>query len=206
MSIDVIDRVLTLLSDSSCIELVDITGGAPELNPHFRYLVTECRRLGKQVINRCNLTVLFEKGQEDTAEFLSEQRVHVVASLPCYSKNNVDAQRGNGVFDQSILALQQLNKLGYGQVGSGRILDLVYNPVGASLPPAQAKLEAQYRVELEELFGIVFNNLYTITNMPIKRFHYDLKRSGKFDQYMELLVENFNAQAALNVSITPILS
>ncbi|MBI2605077.1 MAG: arsenosugar biosynthesis radical SAM protein ArsS [Deltaproteobacteria bacterium] len=201
-----VDRLLDLLSLSPDIHTVDLTGGAPELIPSFRYLVTECRRLGKEVIDRCNLTVLFEKGQETTAQFLRDERVRIVASLPCYSKDNVDKQRGNGVFGKSIRALNLLNELGYGKEGTGLGLDLVYNPLGAFLPPDQVELEREFKEELKNLFGIEFNRLYTITNMPIKRFLRDLERSGKLQEYMELLVSSFNVQAALGVMCLNLLS
>lgn len=198
-----VERLLELLDQSPTIHTVDITGGAPEFNPHFRYLVSEVRRRHKEVIDRCNLTVFFEKGQEDTAQFLREYRVKIVASLPCYSKENVDKQRGNGVFDKSIKALVLLNELGYGREGPGLELDLVYNPVGAFLPPSQEKLEADYKKELKELFGIEFNRLYTITNMPIKRFLDFLNRTGQLEEYMTLLANNFNPQAAFGVTPPP---
>lgn len=201
-----VDRLLNLLSLSPDIHTVDLTGGAPELIPSFRFLVTECRRLGKEVIDRCNLTVLFEKGQETTAQFLRDARVRIVASLPCYSKDNVDKQRGNGVFDKSIRALNLLNELGYGKERTGLELDLVYNPLGAFLPPGQIELEKEFKDELKSLFGIEFNRLYTITNMPIKRFLRDLERSGKLQEYMELLVASFNTQAALGVMCRNLIS
>jgi len=186
-------RVLELLERNPALHTLDLTGGAPELNPHFRSLVREARELGRQVIDRCNLTVLFQPGQEDTAEFLAAHAVKVVASLPCYTRENVDAQRGKAVFARSIEALQHLNTLGYGRPGSGLALDLVYNPLGASLPPAQAELEATYKAELRELFGIEFDALATITNMPIKRFAHTLEREGRSEAYMALLVNHFNA-------------
>ena len=189
------DRLLTLLKESDEIQTVDITGGAPELNPHFRFFVQECRALGKTVIDRCNLTVLFEKGQEDTARFLSEHQIKVVASLPCYSSENVEKQRGDGVFAKSIEALQLLNHLGYGVKDSGLEIDLVYNPIGATLPPPQSELEAEYKLRLREDFNIVFNKLFVITNMPIKRFLYDLKVTKQYQPYMTLLRENFNPAA-----------
>ena len=185
-------RVVELLRANPGLATLDLTGGAPELNPSFRSLVREARALGRQVIDRCNLTVLFLPGQEDTAEFLAEQGVKVVASLPCYTRENVDAQRGKAVFARSIEALQQLNALGYARPGSGLELDLVYNPLGPSLPPAQAKLEATYKAELRELFGIEFDALGTITNMPIKRFAHALEREGRAAEYMGLLVHHFN--------------
>ncbi len=201
-----VERILELLADAPGVHTVDLTGGAPELNPHFRTLVREARTLGKTVIDRCNLTVLFRPGQEDTAEFLAAQGVKVVASLPCYSKANVEQQRGKHVFDPSLRALHQLNALGYGQPGSGLELDLVYNPLGASLPPAQAALEATYRRELAEHFGIVFNRLFTITNMPIKRFLHLLEREGRYERYMQTLLDAFNPQAALGVMCRNLLS
>lgn len=201
-----VDRLLELLCAAPAIHTVDLTGGAPELNPHFRTLVRESRALGKTVIDRCNLTVLFRPGQEDTAGFLAAQGVKVVASLPCYSKANVEKQRGQHVFDPSLRALHQLNGLGYGQPGSALELDLVYNPIGASLPPSQGALEATYRHELGEHFGIVFNRLFTITNMPIKRFLHLLEREGRYDSYMHTLLDAFNPQAALGVMCRNLLS
>jgi radical SAM/Cys-rich protein len=186
------ERVVHVLEASSGIELVDITGGAPELNPSFRFLVEQARLRGRRVIDRCNLTVLLEPGQEDLPPFLARQGVHIVASLPCYGPENVEKQRGKGVFDGSIEALLLLNGLGYGKPGSGLELDLVYNPVGASLPPAQPQLEARYKEELARRFGIVFGRLLTITNMPIRRFAHMLEREGKRDAYMALLVNHFN--------------
>jgi radical SAM/Cys-rich protein len=171
---------------------VDITGGAPELNPSFRFLVTEARRDGRQVMDRCNLTVLLEPGQEDLIDFLAAMQVEIVASLPCYSLENVDAQRGRGVYDKSMQALLRLNDAGYGRAGSGLTLNLVYNPVGAFLPPPQEKLQADYHRELGERFGITFNHLYTLTNMPIARFAHALERDGKLDGYVELLAHAFN--------------
>ncbi|CAI5532845.1 unnamed protein product, partial [Closterium sp. Naga37s-1] len=193
------ERVVQLVSSCPSVRCVDLTGGAPELNPEFRYLVTEARRMGKEVIDRCNLTVLFEPGQEDLAEFLAANQVHVVASLPCYSADNVNKQRGGGVFDLSIRALQLLNGLGYGKEGSGLVLDLVYNPVGPFLPPAQAKLEEAYKSELMSCYGISFNSLFTITNMPVKRFASFLHRQGQLEDYMQLLISAFNPAAVGNV-------
>jgi radical SAM/Cys-rich protein len=169
------------------IATLDVTGGAPELNPHFRELVRGARRLGARVIDRCNLTVLNEQGFEDLAEFLAGERVEVTASLPCYSKENVDRQRGENVFESSILALQKLNALGYGRDDTGLVLNLVYNPLGPSLPPAQGPLEAAYKRELGTHFGVVFNALYTLANMPINRFGSTLVAQGKFASYMQLL-------------------
>ncbi len=200
------DRVLQLLSSTPQIHTLDLTGGAPEMNPNFRRMVQEARRLGVHVIDRCNLTILFEPGQEDTASFLADQSVHIIASLPCYSRANVEKQRGRGVFSKSVEALKKFNQLGYGKKGSGLVLDLVYNPGGAFLPPAQSKLKADYKAELKELFGIEFNDLFTITNMPIKRFLYDLEKSGKYEEYMELLANNFNPHAAQGVMCKNLVS
>jgi radical SAM/Cys-rich protein len=191
-----IERIIELLERNPDVATLDITGGAPELHKDFRALVRAARSLGRKVIDRCNLTILFEPGQEDTAAFLAEQGVDIVASLPCYSLKNVEQQRGRGVFDGSIRALQQLNRLGYGS-SEGRTeseprLDLVYNPVDAFLPPSQESLEAQYRDELSSRFGIVFNRLLTITNMPIKRFAHELHREGRYEAYMGLLINHFN--------------
>lgn len=169
------------------IGTLDLTGGAPELHPGFRALVQEARALGVRVIDRCNLTILSEPGQEDLAEFLAGQAVEVVASLPCYSADNVDRQRGKGVFERSIAGLLRLNALGYGQPGSGRVLNLVYNPQGPVLPPDQARLEADYRRELAAHFGIVFNQLFALANMPIQRFGSMLISKGQFSAYMALL-------------------
>ena len=172
------------------IGTLDLTGGAPELHPGFRDLVRSARALGVKVIDRCNLTILFEPGQEGLAEFLAEHEVEVVASLPCYSVDNVDRQRGKGVFDKSIAALQRLNALGYGREGSGRVLNLVYNPQGAVLPPPQPALEADYKRELGTHFGIVFNSLFALANMPIQRFGSMLISKGQFNGYLRLLKDN----------------
>lgn len=174
------------------LNTLDLTGGAPELHPGFRTLVTEARQLGATVIDRCNLTILSEPGQEDLAGFLASHEVTVVASLPCYSAANVDQQRGDGVFARSIEGLRQLNALGYGIEGSGLDLDLVYNPQGPTLPPPQAALEADYRRELDTHFGLRFNRLYTITNMPIQRFAAVLRQQGRLENYMDLLRSSHN--------------
>ncbi|CBJ30512.1 conserved unknown protein [Ectocarpus siliculosus] len=195
VSKEVAERCIEIIKNSPTVKTLDITGGAPELNDHFRYMVEEGRALGLDVIDRCNLTVLQEPGQEDLAEFLAKNKVHVVASLPCYSPKNVNMQRGSGVFDRSIKGLMMLNALGYGQPNSGLKLDLVYNPIGGFLPPEQVALEVKYKEELNEAFGIKFNNLFTITNMPIKRFADFLYRRGELQEYMELLVRNFNTAA-----------
>ena len=173
------------------ITTLDLTGGAPELNTGFRALVQSARALGVRVIDRCNLTILFEPGQEDLAEFLASQQVEIVASLPCYSSDNVDRQRGDGVFDKSIAALQKLNALGYGVEGSGLVLNLVYNPQGPALPPNQQTLQTDYKRELLSHFGVVFNALFALTNMPIQRFGSTLVSKGTFDTYMDLLKGSF---------------
>jgi radical SAM/Cys-rich protein len=194
MSDSTVERLVDLM-DTSKLHTLDITGGAPELHPGFRRLVRAGRERGLEVIDRCNLTVLFEPGQEDTASFLASQGVAVVASLPCYTDDNVDKQRGKGVFGKSIAGLVALNALGYGRPGSGLVLDLVYNPGGAFLPPAQGALQADYKRVLEEEHGVVFNSLLTITNMPIKRWAAWLRRQGKLDAYMHLLAGSFNPDA-----------
>ncbi|HSU30646.1 MAG TPA: arsenosugar biosynthesis radical SAM (seleno)protein ArsS [Bryobacteraceae bacterium] len=187
------DRVIQLLHQSVGIEAIDITGGAPELNPNFRDLVEQCRCLGLHVIDRCNLTILLEPGFEDLGSFLARNEVEIIASLPCYTAENVDKQRGRGVFRKSIEALQLLNGLGYGRSGF-LPLNLVYNPLGPSLPPPQAKLEAEYKQHLRDEFGIEFNSLFTITNMPIRRFSEQLIRIGQRELYQELLSQNFNPE------------
>jgi radical SAM/Cys-rich protein len=186
MTRETVDHVLAYLAASGAGTL-DLTGGAPELNPHFRHLVSAARARGVRVIDRCNLTVLFEPGQEDLADFLAAQRVEIVASLPCYTPELVDRQRGEGVYEKSIEAIRRLNALGYGREGSGLSIDLVYNPQGPSLPPSEAKLEADYKRILGEQFEIVFNRLYTLANMPIQRFGSMLVSKGQFNEYMRLL-------------------
>jgi radical SAM/Cys-rich protein len=199
-------RILELLARNPEVQTLDITGGAPELHEGFRDLVCGARALGRRVIDRCNLTVLEEPGQADTAAFLAREGVDIVASLPCHGPSNVDAQRGRGVFAGSIRALQSLNALGYGREGSGLCLDLVYNPVGAFLPPAQAALEAEYRERLLADFGIVFDRLLTITNMPIKRFAHALRRDGEYEAYMALLVNHFDAANLAGVMCRSLIS
>ncbi len=188
------------------IPILDITGGAPELNPSFRWLVTEARRLNRHVIDRCNLTILLAPGHDDLPEFLADQRVEIVASLPCYLADNTDRQRGDGVFDKSIAALRRLNTLGYGRPDSGLLLTLVHNPLGLSLPPPQPALEAAYRRELAHRYGIIFNRLYTITNMPISRFLEDLVRAGRHEEYLAKLVTAFNPEAVAGVMCRTTLS
>lgn len=185
------ERVLFLLERNPQVATLDLTGGAPELSPWFRPLVRGARALGREVIDRCNLTVFDESGQEDTPEFLAAEGVRVIASLPCYTRENVDRQRGKGVFGRSIEALLRLNALGYGKGGPLQ-LDLVYNPQGTSLPPEQGALEAEYRVGLREDFGIAFDRLLTITNVPIARFAHDLARAGQDAYYQRRLEESFN--------------
>jgi radical SAM/Cys-rich protein len=178
--------------EASGVRTVDVTGGAPELNPHFRELVTRCRALAVQVIDRCNLTILEQPGQEDLAQFLAGQQVEITASLPCYTEELVDRQRGKGVYEASIRALQRLNAQGYGRAGSSLVLNLVYNPQGPVLPPPQQKLEADYKRVLYERFGIEFNRLYTLANMPIARFGSTLVSRGQFNGYMRLLQGSFH--------------
>ena len=185
MPADIADLVLEFLRRQR-ISTLDITGGAPELNPNFRRLVHEARKLGVKVMDRCNLTILEQPGQEDTAEFLARERVEIVASMPCYLQDNVERQRGKGVFDSSIRGLKRLNALDYGRHPS-LILNLVYNPQGPSLPPAQAALEADYKRVLGEQYGIVFNRLYVLANMPIQRFGSSLVTNGEFESYLGLL-------------------
>ena len=181
-----IEQLLTFI-ESSSVKTLDLTGGAPELNPYFRDFVSAARRRGLTVIDRCNLTVLFEPEQQDTARFLADNRVRVVASMPCYLKDNVDRQRGDGTFDRSLKALRLLNTLGYGQAGSELLLDLVFNPQGPYLPPSQDSLEQDYKQHLAEQYGIEFNRLLALTNMPIKRFGSTLVSRGEFSSYMSLL-------------------
>jgi radical SAM/Cys-rich protein len=185
MNGDIVDLVVRFLRRRQ-IPTLDITGGAPELNPHFRRLVREGRKLGARVMDRCNLTVLEQKGQEDLAEFLASERVEVVASMPCYLQDNVERQRGKGVFADSIRGLKRLNALGYGR-DPALLLNLVYNPQGPALPPAQAELEDDYRRVLGAEHGIVFNRLFVLANMPIHRFGSALLSKGEFNDYIELL-------------------
>ncbi len=191
MTLETVHAVLDLIRRSKA-RTVDITGGAPELNPHFDFLVEESGKLDCHVIDRCNLTVFFEPEKDYLPAFLAKHKVEVIASLPCYSKENVDKQRGKGVFDKSVEALLWLNRLGYGYSDSSLLLNLVYNPVGPYLPPSQEELEADYSERLWEDFGITFNRLYTITNMPISRFAGYLKSTHQYEAYMELLVTSFN--------------
>lgn len=205
MSRTTMEVALKALSQTD-IPVVDITGGAPEMNPDFRWLVTEIRRLGRQVIDRCNLTILLAPGFQDLPEFLAEQRVEIVASLPCYLEENVDAQRGDHVFEKSIEALRRLNELGYGQPETGLVLTLVFNPLGPSLPPPQATLETAYRQELMSRYSVSFTRLFTITNMPISRFLEDLVRNGQHDHYMQKLIEAYNPASVAGVMCRNTLS
>ena len=186
MTRETADLVLAYLAASGATTL-DVTGGAPEINPQFRHLVTAARRAGIRVIDRCNLTILSEPGYEDLAQFLAAEGVEIVASLPCYTPELVDRQRGAGVYERSIAGIRALNALGYAQDGSPLTLDLVYNPQGPSLPPGQEKLEADYKRILGEKFGIAFNRLLTLANMPIQRFGSTLVSKGQFNDYMSLL-------------------
>ena len=192
MSRETIDRIIEWLAKAD-IRTVDLTGGAPEMIPDFRYFIERVKSLEqhRHIIDRCNLTILIERGYEDLAPFLARNRVEIIASMPCYSPENVNAQRGEGVFDGSIAALQLLNSLGYG-IDPDLPLHLVYNPVGAFLPSSQEVLETDYKREFKMHYGIVFNNLYTLTNLPIGRFASYLRRNNKLDEYMELLIEAFN--------------
>jgi radical SAM/Cys-rich protein len=205
MSRETAEAIVRILAESD-IPTLDITGGAPEMNPNFRWLVEEARRLGRRVIDRCNLTILMAPGFTDLPEFLAENEVEVVASLPCYLEENCDAQRGNGVFRRSIDALWRLNELGYGQPDSGLTMTLVYNPVGPSLPPSQEKLEAAYRRELSARYGVVFSRLFTITNMPISRFLDELLKTEQYDAYMQKLIDSFNPGAVGGVMCRTTLS
>ncbi len=193
MDAETVDLVIEVMVERQ-VGLLDLTGGAPELNPHFRRLVEAARARGVRVIDRCNLTILSEPGHEDLADFLAAQGVEVTASLPCYSAERVDRQRGDGVFDRSISGLQKLNALGYGREGTGLVLNLVYNPQGPSLPPAQGPLEADYKRELGQHFGIVFNQLFALANMPIQRFGSMLISKGEFRSYLQLLQDAYRPE------------
>jgi radical SAM/Cys-rich protein len=205
MTRETVEAVLHFL-ERSAIPTVDITGGAPELNPHFDALVDACARLQRHVMDRCNLTVFFEPGKDDLAGFLRRNRVELMCSLPCYTEANVDRQRGKGTFELSIHALQMLNRLGYGRPETGLQLNLVYNPLGASLPPPQAFLEQDYKRHLYEDHGIVFNHLYCLTNMPITRFEKFLRARGQYEQYQELLAAAFNTDTLDRLMCRDLLS
>lgn len=201
---ETVESVLEFLSLNN-MSVLDLTGGAPEMNPHFRYLVESATKMNIEVIDRCNLTILNEPGYEDLADFLVDQRVTISASLPCYQEQNVNEQRGKGVFESSIKALQSLNALGYGSE-SGLILNLVYNPNGIFLPPEQQQLEAAYKKELKQHHGIVFNELMTITNMPISRFGSMLLSKGLYDEYMSLLRGSYSANNLKSVMCRQLIS
>ncbi len=205
MDMATVQLVLDVLRKQRLMTL-DLTGGAPELNTHFKHLVREARAMGVRVSDRCNLTILSEPGQEDLANFLAAQGVEVTASLPCYSPANVDRQRGDGVFERSIAGLRQLNALGYGEQASGLVLNLVYNPQGPSLPPAQGPLEADYKRELSQHFGIRFNHLFALTNMPIQRFGSTLVSKGTFNTYIKLLRDNYHPDNLETVMCRTLLS
>lgn len=200
-----VEAVLAFL-ERQRVATLDLTGGAPELHPHFREIVSRARAIGARVIDRCNLTILEEPGQEGLAEFLAGERVDIIASLPCYLEDNVDRQRGKGVFDASIRGLQRLNALRYGCADAALVLDLVYNPQGPSLPPAQSVLEADYKRELHARYGIVFNHLYTLTNMPIQRFGSMLVSKRRFEEYMALLRNAYQASNLDGVMCRNLLS
>ena len=205
MGREVVDTVLAFLR-ASAVTTLDITGGAPELNPHFRSLVREARALGVHVIDRCNLTILNEPGHADLAGFLAAHQVEVIASLPCYLEDNVDRQRGKGVFSSSIVALRKLNALGYGRADTGLVLNLVYNPQGPTLPPPQGALEDAYRSHLRREYGVEFNRLYTLANMPIQRFGSTLISKGQFNSYMKLLHDNYHEENLEQVMCRTLLS
>ncbi len=191
MSMDILKMIPDVI-DKYNIEILDLTGGAPELHPKFRYLVEQTKGFEIDILDRCNLTILNEPGQEDLAQFLAKHEIIIIASLPCYEAENVNTQRGHGVFESSIKALKSLNKLGYGLKDTNLLLHLVYNPQGPNLPPPQKALENEYKYQLKKQYDIHFNTLYTLANMPIKRFADRLKRENKFDSYHQLLVDSFN--------------
>jgi len=205
MSRDIVDGVLRFLAGTN-IPTIDITGGAPELHKDFDYLVDSATSLGRHVMDRCNLTVIFEPGKDYLPEFFARRRVEVICSLPCYSEENVDKQRGKGTFDLSIRGLQILNQLGYGKPDTGLTLNLVYNPVAPHLPPPQEKLEQDYRRILKKQFSIEFNHLYCLSNMPITRYATHLKLRGDYDRYMVLLESNFNSMTLDRVMCRNLLS
>ena len=205
MDRETVDHLIDFL-DKTNIKVLDLTGGAPEMNEHFRYLVKAARELGLHVIDRCNLTILNEPGQEDLAEYLAEYQVEVVASLPCYLKDNVEAQRGKGVYQSSIDGIRKLNARGYGIEGSGLKLNLMYNPQGPSLPPPQLSLEADYKRELKQREAVEFNKLFVLVNMPIMRFGSMLVSKGQFDNYMLLLKESYQASNLQGVMCRNLIS
>lgn len=206
MARETVDHCLRVLADNPSLRTLDITGGAPELNPHFRVLVDGARALGRRVIDRCNLTVLLAPAQADLAAYLADRRVEVVASLPYFLAERTDAQRGAGVFDASLEGLRRLNALGYGKDDGELILNLVYNPGGAFLPPAQEDVEAQFKREMMDRYSLSFNRLYTITNMPISRYLEFLLASGNYETYMSKLANAFNPSAARGVMCRSLVS
>lgn len=205
MDLETVNDIVHFLQNND-IRHLDLTGGAPELNPHFRYLVKAAAATGVHVMDRCNLTVLLEAGQEDLAEFLARHKVEIFASLPCYLEENVDTQRGKGVYKKSLQAMRLLNSLGYGRADSGLTLNLVYNPTGPYLPPSQQQLEADYKRELAKHFDLSFNHLFTITNMPIMRFGSQLISKGRFDEYMTLLKAAYQEKNLETVMCRSLLS
>jgi radical SAM/Cys-rich protein len=205
MSRETVDACLRVI-EAAGIKTLDLTGGAPEMNPHFTTFVATARSLGVQVIDRCNLTILLANGFKEVAGFLADQQVEIVASLPCYLAENADAQRGDGSFEKSIVALRLLNSLGYGRDDPRHILTLVYNPIGASLPPDQKQLEAAYREELARRYDVYFDRLFAITNMPISRYLEYLIETGEYESYMSKLIESFNPAAAAGVMCRSMIS
>lgn len=205
MSQDVMQACLDVLKQHP-FSTLDVTGGAPEMNPHFRWFISQARPLVSRIIDRCNLTILLAPNFDDLPDFLAEHRVEIIASLPCYLESNVDAQRGDGVFEKSLEALRRLNGLGYGQPGSGLVLNLVYNPLGPSLPPDQTKLAEAYHQELASRHGIIFNELFALANLPISRFLDDLLQTGRYEQYQQKLIDAFNPAAAAGVMCRDTLS
>ena len=201
-----VDDLLEYIDNHRAIHTLDLTGGAPEMNPQFRYLVTQALHRGVQVIDRCNLVILLEEGYQDMAAFLAENQVEIIASLPCYLEDNVDQQRGKGTFNASIKALQKLNKLGYAQDHSHLKLNLVFNPQGATLPPDQQTLERSYKEHLYEHYGIVFNQLFAMSNLPVQRFGSTLISNGQFNGYMQLLKDHFQAENLTSVMCKNTLS
>lgn len=202
----VIDRVFDLLRRSPSVRVLDLTGGAPELHPLFRNIVERASSIGLEIIDRNNLTVLFEGGQEGLPEFLAENKAHIIASLPCYTEENVDRQRGGSVFNKSVRALKILNELGYGHQGSSLVLDLVFNPSGAELPGDQESLNCDYHAHLWGEYGISFNRLLTMANVPIARFRSDLELNGDYESYLDLLADNFNAQTLRSIMCKKLVS
>ncbi|GBG31209.1 Cytidylate kinase [Hondaea fermentalgiana] len=206
MNRQVADKCIDIIRKSPSVNVVDLTGGAPELNREFRHLVEVCSQLGKEVIDRCNLTVLLEPHMADLPAFLAKHKVRVIASLPCYLEQNVDKQRGDRIFQRSIKGLKMLNEVGYGKPGTGLFIDLVYNPTGVHLPPSKDKLIGDYKRVLSSEFGIVFNDLHCITNMPINRYYDHLREQGRLEEYMAILVNAFNPVAAEAVMCRKYLS